>query len=106
MDRTTAVLTAIRDAQACRITSEQALRTLASHNVHGAFNAHGAYTGYDYTAQRWIAVDADGSEPRQCDGHAGTVLIDGRCPDCIVESADWDDSDELGLAEFDRVQTS
>lgn len=76
-------LATIRDAQSCTISRDDALRTLAQSNVHGAFDARGAYTGYDYTAQAWIAVNVDGSLVDECDA-----------------------SDELGLAEFDRVQTS
>jgi hypothetical protein len=34
---------------------------LAGLNVHGAFDNRGAYTGYDYTKQQWIAYHADGS---------------------------------------------
>ena len=57
----------IRLAQKCQITQDQALRTLASNNVHGAFNRYGAYTGYDYTNQSWIALNADGSEDHDSD---------------------------------------
>ncbi len=51
----------IHSAQSCLITSDEALRTLESDNIHGAFNDRGAYTGYDYTNQKWIAVNVDGS---------------------------------------------
>ena len=53
--------TIISDAQGCLITKSAALGLLAGLNVHGAFDSRGAYTGYDYTKQQWIAYHADGS---------------------------------------------
>ena len=51
----------IHDAQACLITQDDAMRALASNNIHGDFDRYGAYTGYDYTNQVWIAYNVDGS---------------------------------------------
>ncbi len=51
----------IHDAQACRITRDEALHSLAAANIHGAFDSRGAYTGFDYTNQKWIAYNVDGS---------------------------------------------